>query len=41
MTDTVTSYDQVPYSFYPFPESHPRRLQATAHLLGLETPAAA
>lgn len=41
MTDTVTSYDQVPYTFHPFPESHPRRLQATAHLLGLGTPAPA
>jgi SAM-dependent methyltransferase len=38
MTDTVTSYDQVPYLFTSFPESHPRRLHAVAHLLGLETP---
>jgi SAM-dependent methyltransferase len=41
MTDTATSYDHVPYSFSSFPESHPRRLQAAAHLLGLETPAPA
>ena len=41
MTDTVTSYDQVPYIFHSFPESQPRRLQAVAHLLGLETPAPA
>jgi SAM-dependent methyltransferase len=41
MTDTVASYDQVPYAFYSFPESHPRRLQAVAHLFGLETPAPA
>lgn len=41
MTDTVASYDQVPYVFYSFPESHPRRLQAAAYLLGLETPAPA
>src|SRR5262245_42743715 len=41
MTDTVASYDQVPYAFYSFPESHPRRLQGTAHLFGLETPALA
>jgi SAM-dependent methyltransferase len=41
MTDTVTSYDDVPYSFYSFPESHPRRLHAVAHLLGLETAAPA
>ena len=41
MTDSVASYDQVPYAFYSFPESHPRRLQAVAHLFGLETPAPA
>lgn len=41
MTDTVTSYDQIPYTFHPFPESHPRRLQATALLLGLSAPAPA
>jgi SAM-dependent methyltransferase len=41
MTDTVASYDQVPYAFDSFPESQPRRLQAVAHLLGLETPAPA
>ena len=39
MTDTVTSYDQVPYAYYSFPDSHPRRLQAVARLLGLETAA--
>ena len=39
MTDnTATSYEHVPYTFSSFPESHPRRLRATAHLLGLETP---
>ena len=41
MTDTATSYDQVPYAFYSFPESHPRRLQAVAHLFGIEAPASA
>jgi methyltransferase-like protein/trans-aconitate methyltransferase len=41
MTDTAASYDQVPYAFYCFPESHPRRLQAVAHLFALETPAPA
>lgn len=41
MTDTVTRYDQVPYPFSSFPETQPRRLQAAAHLLGLETPAPA
>jgi hypothetical protein len=41
MTDTATSYDQVPYIFYSFPESQPRRLQAVAHLFGLQTPAPA
>ena len=41
MTDTVTSYDQVPYASYSFPDSHPRRLQAVARLLGLETAAPA
>lgn len=41
MTDTVTSYDQVPYAYYSFPDSHPRRLQAVAQLLGLETAAPA
>jgi len=41
MTDTVTIYDQVPYAYYSFPDSHPRRLQAVARLLGLETAALA
>jgi SAM-dependent methyltransferase len=41
MTDTVASYSQVPYAFYCFPESHPRRLQAVAHLFGLDAPAPA
>src|SRR3954469_13985433 len=41
MTDTVTSYDQVPYLFDSFPESQPRRLQAVGHLLGLEPAAPA
>ncbi len=41
MTDTAASYDEVPYVFYCFPETHPRRLHAAAHLLGLETPAPA
>src|ERR1043165_56707 len=41
MTDTAAAYDQVPYAFYCFPESHPRRLQATAHLFGLDAPAPA
>src|SRR5580765_5112227 len=40
-TDTTSSYDQVPYLFTSFPESHPRRLHAVAHLLGLETAAPA
>ena len=41
MTDTFASYTQVPYGFYSFPESHPRRLQAVAHLFGLDAPAPA
>jgi len=41
MTDTVASYEQVPYLFSAFPESHPRRLQGVAHLFGLDTPAPA
>jgi SAM-dependent methyltransferase len=41
MTDIVTSYDEVPYAYYCFPESHPRRLQAVAHLSGIEAPAPA
>jgi SAM-dependent methyltransferase len=41
MTDTVTSYDQVPYAYYSFPDSHPRRLQAVARLLGLDAAAPA
>ncbi len=41
MTDTVISYDQVPYAHYSFPDSHPRRLQAVGRLLGLETAAPA
>ena len=41
MTDPVTSYDQVPYAVSSFPESHPRRLQAVAQLLGLDAPAPA
>ena len=36
MTDTVASYDRVPYTFSSFPESHPRWLQAAALLLGVE-----
>jgi SAM-dependent methyltransferase len=39
--DTVSSYDQTPYAYYSFPDSHPRRLQAVARLLGLETAAPA
>ena len=41
MTDTDSSYDQVPYAYYSFPDSHPRRLQAVARLLGLESVAPA
>ena len=41
MTDTITSYDQFPYASYSFPDSHPRRLQAVARVLGLETAAPA
>ncbi|HKU13426.1 MAG TPA: class I SAM-dependent methyltransferase [Steroidobacteraceae bacterium] len=41
MTDTVISYDQLPYAHYSFPDSHPRRLHALARLLGLETAAPA
>ena len=41
MTDTVSSYDDVPYLFSCFPETHPLRLHGVAHLFGLETPAPA
>src|SRR5215212_2966841 len=34
----TAEYDQVPYLLTSFPESHPRRLQAVAHLFGLEPP---
>ena len=30
-----TSYDDVPYASYPYPQSHPNRVAATATLLGL------
>ena len=34
-----TSYDQVPYRSYPFPQSHPERLAAIATVLGMDPPA--
>lgn len=34
----ATSYDRVPYTNNPYPESHPSRTQAVAWLFGLESP---
>jgi methyltransferase-like protein/SAM-dependent methyltransferase len=34
----TTSYDEVPYRSYPFPQSHPDRLAAVGTLLGLDPP---
>jgi SAM-dependent methyltransferase len=34
----ATSYDEVPYKSYPFPQSHPDRLATVATLLGLSPP---
>jgi methyltransferase-like protein/trans-aconitate methyltransferase len=34
-TGTRSSYDEVPYASYPFPQTHPDRLATIAHLLGL------
>src|SRR5437868_13031530 len=31
-----SSYDEVPYASYPYPESHPDRLATVAMLLGLQ-----
>ena len=40
MTATQTSYDAIPYSSHPFPQSWPERLSAVAYLFGLVTPPA-
>ncbi|MBC8354685.1 MAG: methyltransferase regulatory domain-containing protein [Planctomycetes bacterium] len=41
-TDERTSYDEVPYDSFPFPQSHPNRLATIATLLGMSpTPLAA
>src|SRR5436190_23362618 len=34
----VTSYDEVPYKSYPYPQSHPDRLATVATLFGMEPP---
>jgi len=34
----ITSYDEVPYTSYPFAQSHPDRLKTVAKLFGLPTP---
>jgi len=41
MTETVASYDEVPYVYYSFADSHPRRLRAVARLFGLDAVAPA
>ena len=33
-----TSYDEIPYEGYPFPQTHPDRLATVARLLGLDAP---
>lgn len=39
MSDTTeNSYDEVPYSSYPHPNTHPRHLEALAVLFGMEPP---
>ena len=38
MPQEKTSYDAIPYSSYPFPQSHPDRLAAVAKLFGLDSP---
>src|SRR5260370_8547334 len=35
-TASSSSYDEVPYASYPYPESHPDRLAVVATLLGLQ-----
>src|SRR5262249_15959805 len=37
-TTTLTSYDLIPYTNDPFPQTHPDRLAVLATLLGLEPP---
>jgi methyltransferase-like protein/SAM-dependent methyltransferase len=37
-SDTATSYDEVPYPSFPFPQTHPDRLATLATLLGLSPP---
>jgi len=39
MAQKETSYDAIPYSSHPFPQSHPDRMAATASLFGLAAPA--
>ena len=34
------TYDQTPYQSRPFPQSAPERLQAIAHIFGVDAPAA-
>jgi methyltransferase-like protein/SAM-dependent methyltransferase len=39
MSGAVTSYDEIPYPRYSFPQTHPERLAAVATLFGLAPPA--
>jgi len=40
MTDSSqTSYDRVPYTSHPFPQSHPDRMAVLATLFGMSPPA--
>lgn len=38
MPETLTSYDEVPYPSYPFPQTHPTRLGAVASVFGMKPP---
>lgn len=38
MAEKQTTYDVIPYSSHPFPQSHPDRLAAVAKLFGLDAP---
>ncbi|MCC6419898.1 MAG: class I SAM-dependent methyltransferase [Gemmataceae bacterium] len=38
MSETATTYDEVPYTGYAFPSTHPQRLAAVGTLLGMRPP---
>src|SRR5262245_55885750 len=38
MSDPASSYDELPYSSLPYPQTHPARMAAAALLVGLEPP---